>query len=137
MIEAEKQNPGWWSNLRLARARGSYLSKAQWSQCYLSPRSRSQEAVRILARSGGAAQGSEGRRKCPGFSLFNSLTISQQCLTLDTFSWKTIDGEIWATQATAGKPPSDREQGRMEKGKKWIWEQWAQSLTVMEISLIQ
>lgn len=126
MIEAEKQNPEWWSNLRLARARGCYLSKAQWSQCYLSPRSRSQEAVRILVRGEGTAQGSEGRRKYPGFSHFNSPTVSQQCLPLAKSCWKTTDGETWATQATGGKPPSDIEQDRMEKGKEWIWEQRAQ-----------
>lgn len=102
MIEAEKQNPEWWSNLRLARAKGCYFSKAQWSQCYLSPRSRSQETVRTLAKSGDTAQGSEGRRKYPGFSLFNSPTISQQYLPLAKSCWKTTNGKTWATQATGG-----------------------------------
>lgn len=82
MIEAEKQNPEWWSNPRLARARGFYLSKAEWSQCYLSPTSRSQETVRILAAQEGSGymgkthffQGWEGRGKYPGFSLFNLLS---------------------------------------------------------------
>ena len=133
--------------MRLASARGHHLSEAERPQCYLSPRPRSQETMRILAAQVGSGyigeavfmgddiQGIEGRGKFPGFSLLSSPTTSQPRPSSAKPCWKTTDGETWETQAAGANVPDGWSRAEWGKAKNGSESRGPRSSTEMEHEL--